>query len=117
MPLSLDHLLTPCRFLQEISKLLCEVMENQLAPILKEKGCIRLIQCFLNPELMFCCPESPNPLQENAPVIELVPGGGHRILERRGKKIDPLHQLFKASEHEQIGRYVCITANCDEHVA
>ena len=50
-------------------------------------------------------------------MIELVPGGGHRTLERKGKKIDPLHQLFKPSEHEQIGRYVCITAGFDKDVA
>ena len=39
-------------------------------------------------------------------MLELVPGGGHRRIERRGKKIDPLHQLFMPSEHQQNGENV-----------
>ena len=72
-------------------------MEDKLAPYLQEKGCIRLIQCFLNPKLMLCHSESPNSLQEDHSVLEL---------EREGKKIDPLHQLFVQSEHKPIGESV-----------
>ena len=82
------------------------MMGDQLAPYLQEEGYIRLIRCFLNPKLLLSNPESPNPLQEDTPVLELVPGGGHRRIERRGKKIDPLHQLFMPSEHQQNGENV-----------
>ena len=90
-----SHRVPPCSHphpssAQVTSKLLCKVMGDQLATYLCEEGCIRLIQCFLNPQLMLCHPESPNPLH----VLELVPRGGHLTLERRGKKVDPLYQLF-----------------------
>ena len=86
-----------CLCLQITSELLCSAVEGKLAPYLQEKGCIRLIQCFLNPKLMLCHSESPNPLQEDHCVLEL---------EREGKKIDPLHQLFVQSEHKPIGESV-----------
>ena len=72
-------------------------MGDQLAPYLGEKGCIRLIQCFLNPELMICHPESPKPLKD------LVLGSSYHRLDREGKKIDHLYQLFIPIEHQQIG--------------
>ena len=72
-------------------------MGNQLAPYLQEEGYIRLIQCFLNPKLMLCHSETPIPLQEDHSVLGL---------EREGKTIDPLHQLFMQSEHKQIGENI-----------
>ena len=69
---------------QVTSELLCNVVGNQLEPYLKEGGCIRLIQCFLDPK-MFCHPESPNSLQKD----------------------DVLHQLFVPHEHQQIGEGIC----------
>ena len=81
-------------------------MGGQLSTYLREEGYIRLIQCFLNPQLMLCHPESPNPLREDTPVLELVAGGGHRTLERRGKKVDPLYQLFMPTNHQQIGELI-----------
>ena len=70
-------------------------MGGQLAPYLGEEGCIRLIQCFLNPELMICRPE---------PLQDLVLGGSYRtlVLGREGK-IDHLYQLFTPNEHQQTG--------------
>ena len=59
---------------QVTSQLLCNAMGSQLATYLREEGYICLIQCFLNPQLMLCHPESPNPLSEDTPVLELVPG-------------------------------------------
>ena len=88
------------------SQLLCNVMGGQLATYLREEGYIRLIQCFLNPQLMLCHPESPNPLREDTPVLELVPGVGHRTLERKGKKVDPLHQLFMPTSQQQMGEHI-----------
>ena len=85
-----------CLCLQITSELLCSAVEGKLAPYLQEKGCIRLIQCFLNPKLMLCHSETSNPLQED----------NHCTLEREGRKIDPLHQLFMQGEHKQIGKNV-----------
>ena len=70
-------------------------MEDQLAPYLGEKGCIRLIQCFLNPQLMLRHPEPPKPLWEQVPWVRQR----HRV-ERDGKKIDHLFELFT---NQQIG--------------
>ena len=67
---------------QVASELLCNVVGGKLAPYLQEEGYIQLIQCFLNPQLMLCCPES---------------------LTTMKKEIDPIHQLFVPSEHQQIG--------------
>ena len=79
------------------SELLCNVIGNELAPYLGKEGCVRLIQCFLNPKLMLCHPESPRALWE------LVHEGRKPKLEREEKKIDFLYQLFTPNEHQQIG--------------
>ena len=89
--------LTPLTLPQITSELLCSAVEGKLGPYLQEKGCIRLIQCFLNPKLMLCHSETSNPLQEDHCVLGL---------EREGKKIDSLYQLFMQSEHKQIGENV-----------
>ena len=86
-------------------------MSGQLSPYLHEKRYIRLIQCFLNPQLMVYSPESPNPLREDLSVLELLPGGGHHMLERRSKKMDPIHALFVPSKQQQIGGDVCPCAD------
>ena len=72
-------------------------MADELAPYLGEEGCIRLMQCFLNPQLMLCHLESPKPLWE------LVAEGTKPKLEREEKEIDLLYQLFIPKEHQQIG--------------
>ena len=74
---------------QVTSELLSNVIGNQLAPYLQDEGCIRLIQCFLDPK-MFCHPESPNPLQKDS-----------------SEKDDVLHQLFVPHEDQQIGEGIC----------
>ena len=68
-------------------------MEEQLAPYLEEEGCIRLIQCFLDPELMLCHPESPKSLWDP---------WSYRA-ERDENKIDHLFELFT---NQKIGMYV-----------
>ena len=80
------------------SELLCNAIGNKLAPYIGEEGCIRLIQCFLNPQLMLCHPEPPKPLSE------MVPGAKPRhTVDREEKKIDHLYQFFTRNEHQQIG--------------
>ena len=75
-------------------------MEDQLAPYLGEKRCIRLIQCFLNPQLMFCHPEPPKSLWEQVPGVRQR----HRV-ERDGKSIDHLFELFTNQEMgEDVGK-------------
>ena len=75
-----------------------------MSALLKEEGYIRLIQCFLNPDLMLNRPESPNPLADDQQVLELVPGGGAKPIKRRGQtKEDPLHSLFVFNEDEKQG--------------
>lgn len=87
-------------------------MEDQLAPYLGQKGCIRLIQCFLNPQMMLCRPESPQRLSD------LVFTEGHRRSERGGEEIDLLHQLFIPSENHQLGENVvhcCVAMGLQLH--
>ena len=62
------------------SERLCIVMENDLSSFLEEKGYIRLIQCFLNPQLILHHPE---------------------LLET-GEEIDSLYRLFMPNKHQQI---------------
>lgn len=69
------------------SELLCNVVGGQLAPYLQEEGYIRLIQCFLDPRLMLCCPESITTME---------------------KEIDPIYQLFVPNEHQQIGEGIAL---------
>ena len=70
---------------------------------LREDGYIRLIQCFLNPELMLKKPEPPNVLRDDQPVMELLPGGGYRPRHQEGKLADPLHQLFQPEDPQKQG--------------
>ena len=66
-------------------------MKEQLAPYIEEEGCIRLIQCFLDPELMLCHPESPKSLWNQ---------WSYRA-ERNEEKIDYLFELFT---NQHIGK-------------
>lgn len=52
---------------------------------------------------MICCPEVPNPVADDQPVIELTEGGGHRTIPRKGKKEDPLYNLFVCGKNEKHG--------------
>lgn len=94
-------------FIQITSSILCNIVGGQeMATSLKEEGYIRLIQCFLNPALMLNRPESPNPLTGDQQVLELLPGGGHRPLRRRGQAMeDPLYRLFVPSKDVKQGTY------------
>lgn len=69
---------------------------------LREEGYIRLIQCFLQPNLMLRCEESPNALAEQQ-VLQLGPDGRPKVMPRPGKQVDPLHQLFVPDNPEEIG--------------
>ena len=68
-------------------------MKDQLAPYLGEEGCIQLIQCFLEPELMICHPELLKSLWD--------PWSGR--VEGDENKIDHLFELFT---NQQIGKDV-----------
>ena len=80
---------------------------------LREDSYIRLIQCFLNPELMLKNPEPPNVLRDDQPIIELTPGGGYRPRPRDGKREDPLHLLFQPEGPQQQGKCECkVPSSC-----
>ena len=52
---------------------------------------------------MIHLPEAPNPVSDDQPVIALIAGGGHRTIPRKGKKEDPLYNLFVCEEKEKKG--------------
>ena len=53
--------------------------------------------------------EDPNPLRDDEVVLELLPGGGHRLRRRGGsKKVDPLYQLFVPDNPEQTGKELTV---------
>ncbi len=69
------------------SKVLCDAVGHQdLAPYLEEKGYIRMIQCFLWPELMIKQKKIPNDRRED-----------------EGNEIDPVYELFMPSHPQQQG--------------
>lgn len=89
-----------------------------MSALLKEEGYIRLIQCFLNPDLMLNRPESPNPLTGDQQVLELIPGGGARPIQTRGQaKEDPLRNLFVCSEDEKQGMCMLLYYVCGSQTA
>ena len=92
--------------MQVSSPILCNVIGgeefSQCAQL--DEGEIRLIQCFLDPQLMRKVEEHPNPLRDDEVVLELVQGGGHRPRRRGGSKVDPLHQLFVPDNPQQVGK-------------
>ena len=80
-----------------------------MSSFLQEEGYVRIIQCFLNPELMLKCPESPNPLADDEEVLELH-GRGHRPTKRSAQtKEDPLHALFFRTNESKQGNNMYIT--------
>ena len=99
--------INPCLFsqFQIKSTLLCNIIGGQeMSQFLKEEGYIRVIQCFLNPDLMLNRPESPNPLTGDQQVLELLPRGGHRPIQRRGQAMeDPLHNMFVRDDKDKEG--------------
>ena len=74
-----------------------------MSPYLKEEGYIRLIQCFLCPDLMLNRKEVPNVLREDQAVLELTSDGRHRPIRRGGNEMDPVHDLFVPENPEQQG--------------
>ena len=91
--------------LQVVSPLLCNVMGGQeMSNYLQEEGYIRLIQCFLQPDLMLQRKESPNSLTERQ-VLELGPDGRPQVIPRQGDQQDPLYQLFIPAQPDDIGNY------------
>ena len=79
---------------------------QEMSNYLKEEGYIRIIQCFLQPNLMLHRKESPNSLTERQ-VLELGVDGKAQVLQRPGAHVDPLYQLFVPDQPEDIGTYVC----------
>ena len=74
-----------------------------MLPYLREEGYVRMIQCFLLPELMIRREEAPNVLREDEAVLELTPDGRHRPIKRRGNEMDPVYELFMPPNPEQQG--------------
>ena len=72
---------------------------------LQEEGYIRLIQCFLQPDLMLQRKESPNSLTERQ-VLELGPDGKARVIQQQGAHRDPLYQLFVPTQPDDTGMFV-----------
>ncbi len=91
---------------QIVSRLLCNIMGGQeMSHYLREEGYIRIIQCFLLPDLMIQRKEGPNALTEQD-VLELDKEGRPRVIERAGTQVDPLYQLFMPDNPDQIGEGV-----------
>ena len=74
-----------------------------MSPYLKEEGYIRLIQCFLCPDLMLNRKEVPNVLREDQPVLEFTLDGRPRPIRRGGNETDPVHDLFLPENPKQQG--------------
>lgn len=68
-----------------------------------EEGYIRLLRCFLHPNLMLQHRESSSSLTERQ-VLELGVNGAPTDLQHH--EDDPLHQLFFPDNSEQLGRYL-----------
>ncbi len=104
----ITHTHTYTHFLLQISsKALCNAVGHQdMSPYLKEEGYVRMIQCFLLPELMIRRPEAPNVLREDLAVLELTPDGRQRPIRRGGSETDPVYELFMPIHTEQQGRHV-----------
>lgn len=75
---------------------------------LRDEGCIRLIQCFLQPDLMLEHSENPNPLTEEK-VFELGPDNTPRVRQHEEVHSDPVYQLFMASN---LGMYITCVHVC-----
>ena len=69
---------------------------------LQEEGYIHLIQCFLEPNRMVQCKESPNSLTER----ELGPDGRPQVIPQDNIQWDPLYQLFMPTQPDDIGMYM-----------
>ena len=94
--------------LQKKSETLCEVVGGKLLPYLKEGGHIRLIQCFLNPDLMLQREELPSSLRDSAEQTraggQQTRAGGHQPAQRDIVKVDPLYQLLVPNDPERKGQ-------------
>lgn len=84
---------------QVTSQLLCNVIGDQIASYIHDQGCIRLIQCFLNPQLMLFHPHQDTEQSD------------YHMFKSRAKIVDPLHQLFLSSEY-QMGKNISFAAGC-----
>ena len=84
---------------------------QEISHYLKEEGYIRLIQCFLNPQLMLNRPESANPL-DGQQVLEITPDGRTTLIKRTGKQFDPLYKLFMPDDRRKQGECVFGNAIC-----
>ena len=88
--------------MQDVSQTLCDaIASDDIAGYFDDKGFIRLIQCFLDPDLMLECKETPNPLKEEQ-VLELVDGRFQKLC-RPGEESDPLYQLFVPDHNAKLG--------------
>jgi hypothetical protein len=80
---------------KKASKITSQEIGSQLKPYLKEEGVIKIIQCFLYPKFLVQCQESPLPLREDATLLEVLPNGRVKQIQREGSdKVDPLFELF-----------------------
>lgn len=58
-------------------------------------------------------PEAPNPVADDQPVIELTEGGGYRTIPRKGRKEDPLYNLFVYDKSKKHGTLNLVIVMCD----
>ena len=74
-----------------------------MLPYIKEKGCIRMIQCFLLPDLMIKQKEAPNLVPDvDQTISECV---SDSTCQLQGKARDPVHEFFVPSNQEFMGNY------------
>ena len=70
-----------------------------------EDGYIRMIQCFLQPNLMIHRKEAPNSLIEKE-VLELDPDGRAQVMPREDHQIDPVYLLFMPHKQDEFGEFL-----------
>ena len=76
-----------------------------MLPHLKEKGCIRMIQCFLLPDLMVHQKEAPNVVPDIDQTISECVSDSSGQLQQQGKERDPVYELFMPTNQELMGNY------------
>lgn len=104
--------------IQIVSPSLCNVIGGpEMAKYLHEGSYIRLLRCFLHPDLILPHEESPSSLTEQQ-VLDLGVHGITQDIKCEGKHVDPLHQLFFAdNESEKIGDAVnVLTPNIHDYL-
>ena len=75
----------------------------EILPYIKEKGCVKMIQCFLLPDLMINQEEAPNLIPDVDQTISECVSDSTCQLQQQGKARDPVHELFVPSNQEFMG--------------